>query len=145
MPSKKIRVEVFDEEGNRYSIALEGVVTREKALRLFDIIELLGGVRDSLGQNSTPTDGSKFEKTKAIIETYFPFIWFSSGEIQASFEREFSEPVPLSTVSTYLSRMTCRGLLISKGPRNCRRYRAIAKSRLEALRKGPRKPKEALR
>lgn len=145
MPTKKIRVEVFDEEGSRYTIALEGIVTREKALRLFDIVELLGGVHDSLGRNSTPTRVSKFDKTKAIIERHFPFIWFSSGEIQASFEREFSEPVPLSTVSTYLSRMACRGLLTSKGSRNYRRYRAIAESRLDALRKGPRKPKEVLR
>ena len=132
MPGKKIRVEVIDEEGDCYTIVLEGRVTREKAQRLLDIVELLGAVRGDSGQ-SAPRPVSKFDRIKAVVEKYFPFIWFSSVEIQASFERDSCEPVPLSTVSTYLSRMVNRGLLISKGPSHKRRYRVIAQSELEAL------------
>ena len=43
MPARKIRVELFDSDGNRYTIAFEGQVTRDKALRLLDLVELLGG------------------------------------------------------------------------------------------------------
>ena len=43
MPARKMRVELFDSDGNRYTIAFEGQVTRDKALRLLDLVELLGG------------------------------------------------------------------------------------------------------
>jgi hypothetical protein len=39
-----MRVEVFDGSGNRYTVTFEGYVTREKAIRLLDIVELLGGI-----------------------------------------------------------------------------------------------------
>ncbi|MQY62308.1 hypothetical protein GH146_03345 [archaeon] len=42
MPTKKIRVEIFN-NGDRYTITFEGQVTRDKALRLLDLVELLGG------------------------------------------------------------------------------------------------------
>ena len=37
MPARKMRVELFDSEGNRYSISFEGQVTRDKAVRLLDL------------------------------------------------------------------------------------------------------------
>ena len=43
MPARKMRVELFDNEGNRYTVAFEGQITRDKALRLLDLVELLGG------------------------------------------------------------------------------------------------------
>jgi hypothetical protein len=42
VPARKMRVELFDSDGNRYTIAFEGQVTRDKALRLLDLVELLG-------------------------------------------------------------------------------------------------------
>jgi hypothetical protein len=133
MASKKMCVEVVDEDGNRYTIILEGVVTREKALHVLDIVELLGGVRDDLGESCKENSVSKVARTRALIQKRFPFTWFSSREIQDSFEREYREPIPLSTVSTYLSRMTSHGLLIRRGSSNNRRYRTIPKPRLEAF------------
>ena len=44
MPARKMRVELFDSEGNRYTIAFEGQITRDKAVRLLDLVELLGGM-----------------------------------------------------------------------------------------------------
>ena len=38
MPARKMRVELFDNEGNRYTIAFEGQITREKAIRLLDLV-----------------------------------------------------------------------------------------------------------
>ena len=52
MPARKMRVELFDSEGNRYTVAFEGQITRDKALRLLDLVELLGGMP---GEN--PTSG----------------------------------------------------------------------------------------
>lgn len=129
MPARKIRVEVFDTEGNRYTIAFEGTVTREKALRLLDLVELLGGMPSGRnpGMNVVNNELSKFDKARLIIDKNFPTLWFSSRDVQLTYEREFKEPISLSTVSTYLSRMAGRGVLAKGGKANRRRYRLMTK------------------
>ncbi|MEM1565703.1 MAG: hypothetical protein QXG11_00585 [Candidatus Bathyarchaeia archaeon] len=123
MPARKMRIEIFDSEGNKYSIALEGQITREKALRLLDLVELLGGV-SSVTQETTFTDeSSKFERVLSIIRKNFPVSWFTSREIQAAYEAEFKEPIGLSTVATYLARMVQKGMLIRSGASNRLKYR----------------------
>jgi len=125
-PARKMRVEVFDEGGNRYSITFEGSVTRDKALRLLDLVELLGGMpgANPTGQN-TATEFSKFDKVRLLLERHFPIVWFSAKDVQTVFEQELKEPVSLSTVSTYLSRMVNRGMLAKSGTSGGRRYRVI--------------------
>lgn len=128
MPARKIRVELFDSDGNRYTIAFEGQVTRDKALRLLDLVELLGGT-----PSETPTVNvassvpnrvlSRFEKVQLVIQKNFPLIWFSSKEIQSIYEQELKEPVSLSTISTYLSRMAIKGILLRTGGPNNLKYK----------------------
>ena len=131
MPARKIRVELFDSDGNRYTIAFEGQVTRDKALRLLDLVELLGGVPDEGSGISTNTIApkqaiSRFEKVQLVIQKNFPLIWFSSKDIQKVYEQEFKEPVNLSTISTYLSRMATKGLLMRTGGANNLKYKTIS-------------------
>jgi len=128
MPARKIRVELFDSDGNRYTIAFEGQVTRDKALRLLDLVELLGGTP---GEGPTVSTEpvmpnrvlSRFEKVQLIIQKNFPLIWFSSKDIQSIYEQELKEPVSLSTVSTYLSRMATKGMLMRTGGSNSLKYK----------------------
>jgi len=128
MPARKMRVELFDSEGNRYTIAFEGQVTRDKALRLLDLVELLGGMP---GEEATSGPGtvlagnklSRFEKVRLVIQKNFPLVWFSSRDVQSIYEQELKEPVSLSTVSTYLGRMTSRGLLLRAGEGNILKYK----------------------
>lgn len=126
MPAKKMRVEVFDGGGNRYAITFEGQVTRDKALRLLDIVELLGGmpgVNSSGGQATSEL--SKHDKVRILVEKNFPIVWFSSRDVQRLYEKELKEPINLSTVSTYLSRMADRGYLASSSASNKKRYRIV--------------------
>ena len=117
MPARKIRVELFDSDGNRYTIAFEGQVTRDKALRLLDLVELLGGAPS---EGPTVNEGaslpnrvlSRFEKVQLVVQKSFPLIWFSSKDIQSVYEKELKEPVSLSTVSTYLSRMAAKACFL---------------------------------
>jgi len=127
MPARKMRVEVFDEDGNRYTITFEGEVTREKALRLLNIIELLGGVHNKGRSKANILNVSKFDRTKAIVEKYFPFILFSSKDVFKAYEQEFNELISLSTVSTYLARLVNRGLLTKQGSSHNRVYRKITR------------------
>jgi len=128
MPARKMRVEVFDGSGNRYTVTFEGHVTREKALRLLDLVELLGGMPAGNPEwNLAASDFSKFDKVRFIIDKSFPIVWFSSKDVQSAYEQEFREPISLSTVSTYLSRMADRGVLAKSGMSNRWRYRAMTK------------------
>ncbi|MEM0057505.1 MAG: hypothetical protein QXK33_03080 [Candidatus Bathyarchaeia archaeon] len=125
MPARKMRIEVFDGEGNKYSIAFEGNITREKALRLLDLVELLGGVSAGPPETSVTSDEtSKYDRLLAIIQRHFPIVWFSSKDVQAVYEQEYKQPISLSTVATYLSRMASKGLLVRSGASNRIKYRA---------------------
>jgi len=117
-----MRVEIYDEIGDRYVISFNGHITRNKVVRLFDLIELLGGMSE---QNKVLNNSykSKFDKVYFIVEKHFPIVWFSSKDIKSIYEKEFKEPIKLSTISTYLSRMVYRDFLLKSGSRNNLCYR----------------------
>jgi hypothetical protein len=128
MPAKKMRVELFDSEGNKYTVSFEGQITREKALRLLDLVELLGGgmgtnVNPEANLITTSNELSKYEKIYMLIQKNFPLVWFTSREVQSTFEQDFKEPISLSTAATYLARMTKKGLLLKTGSPNRLKYK----------------------
>ncbi|MEM2118565.1 MAG: hypothetical protein QW840_00380 [Candidatus Bathyarchaeia archaeon] len=128
MPARKMRVELFDSEGNRYTIAFEGQITRDKAVRLLDFVELLGGVANNAGDGNANRESfigeqTKFDRVRHIIQKNFPLTWFSSKEVQTAYEEEFKEPLGLSTAATYLARLADRGALLKTGPPNSLRYK----------------------
>jgi len=126
MPARKMRVELFDGEGNKYSVAFEGQITREKALRLLDLVELLGGSVNPETNSMVPNNRfSKYEKVRALIQKAFPIVWFSSKEVQAAYEQELKEPISLSTVATYFARMANKGLLMKAGAPNRLKYKLV--------------------
>lgn len=128
MPVRKMRVEVYDEARNKYTITFQGRVTRDKAIRLLDLVELLGGL-PSIGEDPKwawqKDKLTKFERVRFVVEKHFPLTWFSSKETQSIFEEEFKKPISLSTVSTYLSRMTERGVLMRNKANNRLLYRVV--------------------
>ena len=128
MPTRKMRVELFDSEGNRYTVAFEGQITRDKALRLLDLVELLGGMpgenpASSVGNAQAASSSSRFDKVRSVVQKSFPLVWFSSKDIQSFYEQELKEPISLSTVSTYLSRMASKGFLVRTGGPNNLKYK----------------------
>ena len=125
LPTKKIRVEIFN-NGDHYTITFEGQVTRDKALRLLDLVELLGGMPTvNPESNRSASEMPKIEKVRLSAEKNFPVGWFSSKDLQSAYEKQFNETIRLSTVSTYLSRLTDRGFFIKSGASNQRRYRIM--------------------
>jgi hypothetical protein len=132
MPAPKMRVEIFDNNGNRYTLTVEGQITRDKALQLYDVMGLLGGMPTETSVNSSnnvfQTELSRFEKVHMVIQKSFSLIWFTSKEIQAIYEQELKEPIGLSTVSTYLTRMTKKSLLIRVGTGNNVKYKTAPNS-----------------
>jgi hypothetical protein len=135
MPAKKIRVEIFDNEGSKYTMILEGSITRNKVLKILDLAELLGGLSMNINNHETIPNQyySKFDKVKIIVKERFPLIWFTSKEVQMVFEREFKEPISLSTISTYLSRMTNRGLLQKTKISNYLKYKNVLMPKISSV------------
>jgi len=127
MPARRMRVELFDSEGNKYSLSFEGQITRDKAMRLLDLVELLGGGAGTPSPTSnnpgTTTEASKSDRTRGIVQKHFPLVWFSSREVQMIYEQELKEPINLSTVATYLARMANKGILQRTGPSNSLKYK----------------------
>ena len=133
MPARKMRIELFDSEGNRYTIAFEGQITRDKAVRLLDLVELLGGmpnenINTEQKQSIADQKLSKCEKVRMVVQKNFQLVWFSSKDLQTAYEQDLREPVGLSTVATYLSRMTLKGLLVKTGAANSLKYRLTQKN-----------------
>ena len=121
-------MELFDSEGNRYTVAFEGQITRDKALRLLDLVELLGGMpgdnpNSVAGNIQAVTSSSRFDKVRSVVQKNFPLVWFSSKDIQSFYEQELKDPIGLSTVSTYLSRMAVKGFLLRNGGPNNLKYK----------------------
>jgi len=106
MARKRIRIDMEDSEGARYDIKLEGNVTREKVLKIFEMMDLMNieeEHQDPLNLDSTSS------KIWNIIDKYFPVGKFTSSDILEKYEDEYNEPVKLSIISTYLSRFSSKG------------------------------------
>ena len=104
MARKRIRIDLEDSEGAKYNFSLEGNVTRDKMLKIFELMDLM----NIEAEEATELDsiGSKIWN---IIDKYHPIGKFTSSMILEKFEDEYEEPIKLSVVSTYLSRFTTRG------------------------------------
>ncbi|MEM2569564.1 MAG: hypothetical protein QXT67_06480, partial [Candidatus Bathyarchaeia archaeon] len=106
--------------------------TREKALKILDMVELLGGmpIAEPLEYSQ---DLSKIEKVLSIVKRRFPVTWFSAKEVQETYEREINEPISLSAISTYLSRLSERGVLIKTKSGNRVSFRLVTRELREVM------------
>ena len=105
MARKRIRIDLEDSDGAKYNFSLEGNVTREKMLKIFELMNLMnieepeaGAQLDSIGA-----------KIWNVIDKNFPIGKFTSSMILEKYEDEYEEPIKLSVISTYLSRFAVKG------------------------------------
>jgi len=105
MVKKRIRIDMEDADGAKYDIKLEGNVTREKILKIFEMMDLMNIEQSP----ETPNLNSIGGKIWGIVDKHFPVGGFTSSEILEKYEDEYDEPIKLSVVSTYLSRFTSKG------------------------------------
>ena len=122
MPTRRVKIEVLAEDGNKLTVVFDGKLNRTKLLQVLDFVELLGGMPE-VEEEKTVAALSKFDKLHTILNSKFPIGWFTSQEAMISYEDTFNEPINLSTVSTYLSRLASRGFLIRSGSFVERKYK----------------------
>ncbi len=105
MAKKRIRIDMEDSDGARYDIKIEGNVTRDKVLKIFEMMDLM-----NIEEEQEPINmDSKGSKIWHIVDKFFPMGKFTSTNILEKYEDEFNEPVKLSVISTYLSRFSSKG------------------------------------
>jgi len=105
MAKKRIRIDMEDADGARYDIKLEGNVTREKVLKIFEMMYLMN-IEEEQETTNMDSIGSKIWH---IVDKFFPIGKFTSTNILEKYEDEYNEPVKLSIISTYLSRFSTKG------------------------------------
>ena len=94
-----------DSDGAKYDIKLEGNVTREKVLKIFEMMDLMNIEEEQ----QTPNLESVGSKIWHIVDKFFPMGKFTSTNILEKYEDEFNEPIKLSVISTYLARFSTKG------------------------------------
>lgn len=105
MARKRIRIDMEDADGAKYDIKLEGNVTRDKILKIFEMMDLMN-IEQGLEAPNLDSVGAKIWN---IIDKHFPVGKFKSTEILEKYEDEYDEPIKLSIISTYLSRFASKG------------------------------------
>lgn len=105
-----MKIEVEDDEGTKFTLAVEGTVSREKVMKAIEMLEMMNVPLDH--DVYVADENTSFGKIMKLIETNFSTGDFSSADVARAFEETYNRPVRLSTVSTYLSRLVNRDYLI---------------------------------
>ncbi len=110
LPKRRIKIEFDDGEGGKYAISMEGTVSREKVLKVIDMAEMVEG-KGEINQQVAFSKDTTFGRLYALIGEKFTFGSFTSTDVLEAYEDECNTPIRLSIISTYLQRLTEKGLL----------------------------------
>jgi hypothetical protein len=136
MRPRRLKVEFYDTEGVRHSIAIDGPVTKEKVGKILDMVELMSGTPQA-SATALGLSPRKFDRLASTIMSQLRGRSFTSSEAKKAFETTFEEKIPLSTVSTYLTRLADRGVL-ERGQENLGLvYRVKLEEQKQSLAPGP--------
>ncbi len=105
MVRKRIRIDMEGVDGAKYDIKLEGNVTRDKVLKIFEMMDLMNIEQG----HEIPNLDSVGGKIWNVVDKHFPVGKFTSTEILEKYEDEYNKPIKLSVISTYLSRFASKG------------------------------------
>ncbi len=108
MTRKKIRIDLEDADGAKYNFSLEGNVTRDKMLKIFELMDLMN-IEE---QQDSPQLDSVGSKIWYMVDKHFPMGKFTSSQILEKYEDEYGEPAKLSIISTYLARFATKGKIV---------------------------------
>src|ERR671922_2701909 len=124
---KKIKIEFEDAQGSKYNLSLDGDISKNKILKVYELMESLNasesemydknnvGHKTGLGEKNmhagTPLT-SVGSKVWHIIEHKFTNSTFTSTDIQEMYEEEYRESMRLDAIATYLSRYVNKGKLV---------------------------------
>jgi hypothetical protein len=124
---RKIKIEFEDAEGSKYNLSLDGDISKNKILKVYELMESLNTVDGGqFGENSAgeakgigKANGRSRESLSSVgskiwyvVENKFPSTTFTSSDIQEMYEEEYKESMRLDAIATYLCRYFNKGKLI---------------------------------
>ena len=115
LSKKKIKIEFFDSSDIKHTISLDGEVSKDKISQVLDYIDLMGGTTHDIPAVMKKDISNKFDRVKKLVLSEFSDKIFNSKGVQSEYFKVYDERIPLSTVSTYLSRLVDKGFLSRGG------------------------------
>ena len=104
MTKKQVRIDVEDNDGVKTKISIEGNVTRDKVLKIFELMEMVN-IEEHDNAPKIDTVGGKIWH---LVDKYYPTGRFTSSDILQRYEDEYNDPIKLRVISTYLSRFNTK-------------------------------------
>jgi hypothetical protein len=108
MPRRRMTLEFSDADGGKFSLRLDGSLSKDKMVKLIEVFELLG---ENEKNNNTAEPDTQFQKLIEIIKEKFSLHNFTSSQILEAYEDLYQAPIRLGTVSTYLNRLVDKRML----------------------------------
>jgi hypothetical protein len=102
--TKKIKIELEDENGEKYNLTLQGHLSKEKMTNVIEFVQLFekNSMDTSLEHKETGIKlGSKLWN---LITENFRYHTFTSSDLSRIYQDLYCESIQLSVVSIYLSR-----------------------------------------
>jgi hypothetical protein len=111
MAKRRFKIEFEDGEGGKYNMSIDGKLSNEKIIKIMDMIDLLSDQHEKIEQLNFAND-TMFGKIHNLISDKFAFGSFTSNDVLEAYEDGYNSPIRLSTISTYLQRLTNKGMLL---------------------------------
>jgi predicted transcriptional regulator len=118
--TRKIRIQLEDNDGDKYNLSLEGALSKEKMFKILTLIDSLdNNISDTdtalqFQLNNNTNSDSLGTKLWNIIQNDVKDINFTSNEILKIYNEIYRESTQLSIVSTYLTRFFTKNKLIRR-------------------------------
>ncbi len=132
MRPRRFKLEFYDRDGVKHTIAVDGQITREKVGKLLDLVEVMAGPPRATA-TALGISPRKFDRLASSIISGLKDKEFTSADAKRGFELSFREKIPLSTVSTYLVRLVDRGVLERREHGNQVRYKVTSEEPKQLL------------
>jgi hypothetical protein len=101
---KKIRIELEDENGEKYNLTLQGTLSKEKIMNLIQFVQLFE--KNSINTSSEQREGDTKLGSKLwnLIAENFRYHTFTSTDLARIYQDMYYDSIQLSVASIYLSR-----------------------------------------
>ena len=101
---KKIRIELEDENGEKYNLTLQGTLSKEKIVNLIEFVQLFEKNSTTTSSEHREGDRNLASKLWNLITENFRYHTFTSSDLARIYKDVYYDSIQLSIVSIYLSR-----------------------------------------
>jgi hypothetical protein len=101
---KKIRIELEDENGEKYNLTLQGTLSKEKIVNLIEFVQLFEKNSTTTSSEHREGDRNLASKLWNLITENFRYHTFTSSDLARIYKDVYYDSIQLSIASIYLSR-----------------------------------------